>query len=96
MYGAHMVTKKPSTVTAAAGRIIDYSLREKRISRSEAASKLGMGRETLRRRIEGSQGFTMDELERVAAVLDTDLAALVQQAETLAGSVNRSPIAKVG
>lgn len=81
-----MVTNSPTTVTAALGRIVDYALREQRISRSQAAAKLGMGRETLRRRIEGSQGFQMDELAAVAHILGIDASALVAQAESLAAS----------
>lgn len=92
VYGVHMVTKSPSTVTAALGRIIDYTLRDKRISRSEVASKLGIGRETLRRRIEGAEGFTMAELEGVAALLGSTPAALVMQAEDLAHSAKGSTL----
>lgn len=88
MYGVHMVTKTPVTVTASLGQIVDYELRKKRISRSEAAAKLGIGRETLRRRIEGSQGFTMDELSSIASLLDSTPSSLVSQAEKFAAASN--------
>lgn len=95
VYGVHMVTKTPVTVTASLGQIVDYQLRKKRISRSEAAAKLGIGRETLRRRIEGSQGFTMDELSGISSLLETTPSQLVSQAEKFAAA-NNPPLKAAG
>lgn len=82
-YGVHMGTKQPLTVTAAVGRVVDYRLREERISITEASSKLGMGRDTFKRRIEGLSGFTVAELEAVANLIHSTVLEITQQAEAL-------------
>lgn len=81
-----MGTKSPLTVTAAVGRVVDYGLREKRISLTEASSKLGIGRDTLKRRIEGPGGFTISELEALAGLLGSSVFEITRQAEALAVS----------
>lgn len=89
-YGVHMVTNSPSTVTAALGRVVDFHLRDKRITRTQVAAKLGIGRETLTRRIDGPDGLYMAELEGVAVLLDTTPAALTAEAQRLAEAGNQA------
>lgn len=85
-YSVHMVTKQPLTVTEALGRVISAEAKATGLTHSSFALKLGLGRDTLRRRLEGPEGFKSAELETIAKILGTSPTALVIQAEALSAS----------
>ena len=88
-YGDHMDTKTPLTVTTALSRVIEYRLRDQRVTKTEAAQRLGIGRETFRNRLAGPAGFKMAELELLAPLLNTTVTDLSRQAEAYAHTVNQ-------
>lgn len=84
-----MDTKAPITVTKALSRVIEYRLRDQRVTQTVAAQRLGIGRETFMRRLTGPSGFKMAELELIAPLLGTTVSELYQQAEAYAEAVNQ-------
>lgn len=76
-----MGTKGPHTVTEAVGQLVLLDLRKRGISHSHAAKFLGIGRDTFTRRLDGPNGFTGNELERICALLETTPSTLLERAE---------------
>lgn len=61
---------------------VSAMLRDRRISREAAAEQTGIPYRTLRRRLDGiGKGFDIDELAKIAKLLDVSITALITYAD---------------
>lgn len=63
---------------------IRQSIAEKGLTQAAAARALGIGRQTFSRKLNGRSDFSASELARLAELLGTTVAALMQHAEQIA------------
>ena len=69
------------SVAAAVGLVVAHQLRECEIPEWEAARQLGISRGTLMRTFSGERPMKLEELCRVASLVDVSIVVLMQQAE---------------
>jgi len=62
----------------AVAEVVASALREAGVAQRDAAERTGIPMTTLRRRLTGHSSFTMSELARIAALLDTTVTALLE------------------
>jgi predicted transcriptional regulator len=78
-----MDTSTPEARAVAAS--VSALLRDRAITHEDAAERTGIPYRTLRRRLSGvGKGFDIDELAKIARLLDIDVAALITYAEAAA------------
>ena len=75
MYGACMVS--PEATTQVAARAVTAEMARQNLSQVDISTRTGIPRPTLQRRLSGFSPFTVDELDRIAHVLNVEVVSLM-------------------